>query len=543
MPTDSTRPETPSPAPKIAPTPAPMPTPQPQKSEKAPNAGDTPATTNDTDANQTLEIDHKPKIIISPGNGHVEADLAEAAIAADGRHYTNGSELVRLADRGDGLILERVNEHTLRLELSASIDWGRQNQNSITVRCDPPHAVITALLHSQDRRHLKPLNGLAHQPYLGPDGRLVSEPGYHPESRMYAAFDPEDFRLGEPTFEAAKASAEAIKDLLSEYDFETDVDRSAVVAAALTASVRSSLPLAPAISITATTSGSGKSHMAEVLAAFASPGEPKRGSYPNSEEEARKLMMSLFMEKPAVMIFDDKQEHWKPYGTMNRSLTSPTITDRLLGMNRMSTVSTNVLLIGTGNNIEAERDMRRRVLTSRLAPPVEDPSQRTYAKDPLAIIRERRAEYVGHALTIIRAYQEAGSPTPNVRSIGSYDEWSRHCRHPLIWLGFPDPAQSILDQVSHDPDKEALAQFLAIWFHVFDTESVTTREIVERAGHDTRLMEAMDDLPVSDGRGINPGKLGWFISKNRGRRAGGGSSPGPNRRGDRGASCRKAAAR
>lgn len=106
-----------------------------------------------------------------------------------------------------------------------------------------------------------------------------------------------------------------------------------------------------------------------------------------------------------------------------------------------------------------------------------------------------------------------------VRPIGTYDEWSRLCRQPLIWMGLADPAQSLIDQVSHDPDRQALAALLDVWFDLFGSKSVTVRQIIAKAEEKPLLMEALEDLPVMDGRHINRGKLGWFISKNRGRRA------------------------
>ena len=33
--------------------------------------------------------------------------------------------------------------------------------------------------------------------------------------------------------------------------------------------------------------------------------------------------------------------------------------------------------------------------------------------------------------------------------------WSDYCRYPLMWLGHPDPATALLEQVRHDPDGDA----------------------------------------------------------------------------------------
>jgi hypothetical protein len=36
--------------------------------------------------------------------------------------------------------------------------------------------------------------------------------------------------------------------------------------------------------------------------------------------------------------------------------------------------------------------------------------------------------------------------------------WSDYCRYPLMWLGQPDPATALLEQVRHDPDGDALSR-------------------------------------------------------------------------------------
>jgi hypothetical protein len=92
---------------------------------------------------------------------------------------------------------------------------------------------------------------------------------------------------------------------------------------------------------------------------------------------------------------------------------------------------------------------------------------------------------------------------------------------PLVWLGLPDPAQSLIDQVSHDPERQALGEFLEVWRQCFGSSSVTVRQLVAKTEQRSELLEALEELPVMDGRYVNRGKLGWFIGKNRGRRADG----------------------
>lgn len=463
----------------------------------------------------------KPTIRIVPGEMHLNRAQAENVLADTGNYYTSGSGLVRIIKKGGGgVAVELVNEQTLRTFLSASINWERKGRDNLWLRCDPPQSIVKALLFGQDRDHLKPLNGIARQPYFGDDGALIAQPGYDPGTGVYGVFDPSDYRgLENASREDAEHAISYLNHLLDEFEFEADADRSAALSAIITAVVRPSLSVAPAFNITATTSGSGKSYLADVITLFAGPDEPYRVSYPSGADEAGKLIVTVLNEKPAAVVFDDMQTNWKPFGAINRMLTSPTTTERMLGTNRSATVPTRALFLGTGNNIEPERDLRRRVVTIRLAPRHETPALRSFHGDPVADMRNHRAMAVACVLTIISAFRAAGEPMAAVRPIGTYDEWSRLCRQPLIWMGLPDPAQSLIDQVSHDPDQQALAALLDVWFNLFGSKSVTVRQIIAKAEEKPLLMEALEDLPVMDGRHINRGKLGWFISKNRGRRA------------------------
>jgi hypothetical protein len=61
---------------------------------------------------------------------------------------------------------------------------------------------------------------------------------------------------------------------------------------------------------------------------------------------------------------------WKPFGAINKALTSHTTTERLLGKSGTATARTNSLFLGTGNNTGPIKDMRRRVVTARLAAPI-----------------------------------------------------------------------------------------------------------------------------------------------------------------------------
>jgi hypothetical protein len=413
-----------------------------------------------------------------------------------------------------------MSEQALTKALSTGVDFFTQMSNSGWIRTDPTSRVIQLVHKGQSYDHLPALNGLARQPYFRKqDWRLVSTPGYDPETGIYGVFDPAEFPFPEPTEAAAREALDGLKKLLAEFHFEGPEDRAATLSAILTGAVRSSLSVAPAFNISASAPGSGKSYLGSLLAPFAGPGEPCNVSYPTTSEEATKLVTSTMLTKPAVCLFDDMQTDWIPHSALNRMLTSETVTERLLGSSKMVKVGTATLVIGTGNNVSPIRDMCRRVVTISLVPKTASPATIAYKGNPVALVRQDRGRYVVMALTIVRAWEAAGRPMADVPPIASFGEWSDRCRQPLLWLGEADPAQSLLLQLTEDPDAETLGQLLVAWHDTFGTKATMVREVVSKAcgyGGDA-LEEALAELPVREGKEVNPSRLGWYLKRNTNR--------------------------
>jgi hypothetical protein len=147
----------------------------------------------------------------------------------------------------------------------------------------------------------------------------------------------------------------------------------------------------------------------------------------------------------------------------------------------------------------------------------------TYRSFPVDRVRKCRGVYVAAVLTIIQAWRKAGMPREKVDSIVTFGgAWSDYCRHPLIWLGHPDPATALLEQVRHDPDGDILKGLMTEWYSVFGSTATTVRRAVEAAIFDqANLLDAMREFPVEERGEINRSKLGWLLKKNANRIVGG----------------------
>jgi len=469
------------------------------------------------------EARHKPVIRVVAGDLHRVVDAAEKELANRGQHYQAGGLIVSVATdptSGDPSIVP-TSAPALTRELSVAATWEKYDRRAADwVRCDPPGWHVVVLYDAQIFRYLLPLAGVVRQPYFREsDGQLITQPGYDKAAQRFGVFDARQFVIPDPTPDRARAALRLLEDLLVEFHFVAACDKAAALSAIFTAVVRPSLPNAPAFHVRAPVFGSGKSYLCELIGAFAGPAGNAKVSYPTTSEEATKVILSLLLTSPAVIEFDDMDTDWIPHGTIKRMLTAEHITDRILGVSKTATVSTRTLFLASGNNVGPVRDLLRRVLTIHVDPRCATPATLSYRGSPVEKVRQERGKYVSAVLTIIQAWRTAGSPRAQVSTIVTYGgAWSDYCRHPLIWLGHPDPATALLEQVRQDPDGSSLAALASAWWSAFGSVPTTIRKAVAKAqSSDEDLLDAMREFPIEERGEINRSKLGWLLKKNANR--------------------------
>ncbi len=473
------------------------------------------------------EARHKPVIRVTPGDLDRVLDAAEKVLASSGDLFQAGGLIASISTdpmTGDPSIVP-VSASALTRMLASLATWEKYDgRSSGWMRCDPPTRHLGILCEASNHKHLLNLSGVARQPHFREsDGELVTQAGYDKVSQRFGVFDAKQFPLPDPTREAALAAKALLEDLLKEFHFVHTTDKATALSAIFTAVTRPTLPYAPAFHAKAPVFGSGKTYLCELIGVFGGPGRNSKVSYPTTPEEATKVILSLLLTSPAVVEFDDMDTDWIPHGTIKRMLTAEHITDRILGVSKTATVSTRTLFLGSGNNVGPVRDLLRRVATIHVDPRCATPATLNYQGRPVEKVRKDRGRYVAAVLTIILAWRKAGSPRPDVENIVTFDgAWSDYCRYPLIWLGLPDPATSLLAQVKHDPDSDTLKGLMTEWYRSFGSTPTTVRKAVEAALHGhTDLLDAMREFPVEERGEINRSKLGWLLKKNANRIVGG----------------------
>lgn len=467
----------------------------------------------------------KPTIRVVNGEIHRVVDAAEGELAKSGRFYQQGGLIVTvITDPGTfETRIQDVRQPALVRALAGVASWEKYDARAEDwVRTDPPARHATVLYDSTGYNHLPVIKGLARQPYLRPNGSLMPLAGYDAATNMFGVFDVREFSvLDKPSRADAEKALTLINDLLTEFSFARETDLTAAVSAILTASIRPSLAHAPMFHVRAHMVGSGKSYLCELFTAFATPRRGTPSSFPTDDEECRKMLLAELLCSPAVIEFDNLTSDLLAHKSLCTVLTSEYFSGRILGISKMATVNTRTLFLSSGNNVGPIQDMTRRCITINLSPQCETPATRNFKRPDLIreLLRERSL-YVSAALTIIRAWVEAGRPKAEAKSLASFGDWSEFCRQPLLWLGCADPAASVFESMADDPDRETLGRLLTAWQSVFGNKPTMVREAVKQASlafdDNVELKEVLHD--IADERGeINRRKLGWWIKRHAGR--------------------------
>jgi len=350
----------------------------------------------------------KPTIRVMAGEIHRVVDAAERELAHSRRHYQRGGLIVTVVtDPGTRETrVQDISAPALVRALAGAATWERFDARSEDwMRTDPPARHATVLFDSTSYHHLPVLSGLARQPYLRPDGSLMTAAGYDPSSGMFGVFDAREFSIPDnPNRADALGALAMLNDLLTEFSFPSESDLAATLSAMLTAAVRPSLAHAPMFHARAHMVGSGKSYLCELITAFATPQRGTPTTFPADDEECRKLLLAELLRAPAVIEFDNLTGDLVAHKSLCTVLTSEHMSGRILGVSKTATVNTRALFLSSGNNVGPVQDMTRRCITIHLSPECEIPAARSFTRPELVrdVLRER-GRYVAAALTIVRA--------------------------------------------------------------------------------------------------------------------------------------------
>jgi putative DNA primase/helicase len=437
-----------------------------------------------------------PAIEIKPGGLARMVREAEAALSADPPLlFTRTAVLVR-----PGVIKVQFSDKTkgaaaaLHIQSAAAIHgalterthWVRRNERTKKlVPHDPPKEVSQIIAARAGQWNLPPIAGTISCPTLRRDGSLLSASGYDHSTGLYNFWQGGDLGLSKPaTRNDAEEGLEDLAYLVREFPYESDVDRTILLSGLITPVVRGAIDVAPLHAATAPSPGSGKSYWVD-LASMISTGRrcPVQSASRDELETEKRLTSSILAGLPLINL-DNVNDELKS-DLLCQAVTQLLILVRPLGSSSQIEIENRACFFATGNAFSVTDDLVRRTLICRLDAKMERPENRRFENDPLQIVARDRCRYIRAALQIVRAFLAAGKLPEDLglKPLAGFDDWSNTVRGALVWLGCPDPAESIKTSRNNDPALQALhaviiflrAEFITSPFSVADVIALVDR--------------------------------------------------------------------
>jgi putative DNA primase/helicase len=472
-------------------------------------------------------------IQIRPDALHLIATEGEnALIAAASPVYVRGGLVKPVIDvlpaahgkRTKAARLVEVDTDCLIDHLSRAASWVRYNvRKKEWLPTDPPRNVAQTILSRDGEWSFRRLAGVITAPTLRPDGTILSEAGYDPDTQLLLMDPPKLPAIPEnPTREDAVRSLGLLLGLLKEFPFANEPSRSVALSAMLTVVVRGALAAVPMHATTAPVAGSGKSYIIDLASALGVGDSAPVISAGKTDEETEKRLVSALLNGQSVISIDNVNGELGG-DLLCQMVERPLVSVRPLGSSKLVKIENRASVFATGNNIHLVGDMTRRVIVCALDPQTERPELRKFNFDPFAMVMADRGKYIAAALTICRAYAVAGYPD-QCRPLASFGDWSKVVRSALVWLGCADPVITMEAARAEDPDISDLKALLHSWHGAVGNARLSCAEIINRSRQSMfdnysypELRQALTDV-AEDRRGdISARRLGKYLAAKKGR--------------------------
>jgi len=486
---------------------------------------------------QILEAEQHCGVVIRVlgGRRHEAADQGLVALHSAGvPFYRRDRGLVRVclikAKNTDGQIIMvpgimPITPAMLCRALGQSAYWQKINSKNELVRIDPPDKVVEQVMSMVDEWPFPPLSGVITCPTLRPDGSLLASEGYDLATGLVLYKTVSTPPIPEcPTRDDAEAATICLCDLLGEFPFVNEASKSVALSLIMTPVLRGAFPVAPMHLTNAPQAGTGKSYLADIASAI-STGERCAviSVAPKPEETEKRLIGAALAGYPIIAI--DNVRILLEGDFLCQVTERPLMQLRRLGSSEQIRVTNTFTALANGNNATVADDLVRRTISCALDANMENPEKRTFRTNPLSTVMRNRGAYIAACLTIARAYIAAGKPDRRP-PLPSYEGWSDIDRSSLVWLGYPDPVETMEAARGADPVREDRSAVFSAWHCELKMgERYLAADLAERADHryeydQSLVAPALRDalLSVAAMRGnaglIDPRRLGIWLKKN-----------------------------
>ncbi len=396
------------------------------------------------------------------------------------------------------------------------------------VPTDTPLALVRGVMGESTARKLPVLEGVVGDPVMRTDGTILATAGYSESDCLFSEYDDIlQVPIAEhPTDEQVRRAFATLWRPFDLFPFTDGDMRAGMVAALLTATVRSTIPTAPAFMFEAPSAGSGKSLLAKCVAGLATGRRAVPESPPSKDEEQKKGLFAALRGGARVIFWDNIVA--PVYGTsaLCAFVTSSRYGDRVLGISQKEEYPNRALFLMTGNNPRVEGDACRRVIRVRIDAELEYPSLRAFDLEPESFVLDHRSELWAAALTILRGFQSRGVPRQTKDRAGSFEDWDRMVRQCVLWLGreglasveLGDPYASAIANLDQDPVKDVVSDVLRAWHALFSGEWKRPGDALNALLFEE---EGRSALEAVDSHGLTASRFGFWLKRHANERIGG----------------------
>jgi len=426
--------------------------------------------------------------------------------------------------RAEGsLMLDTLNSMKMHEFIVEHVPFNRISGNPpVPKAISPPRSLSTSFMEGRHHWLFRDLTGMITTPTLREDGTLLIAEGYDTKSGLYLNMKGINYPAipDEPTQDEARVALDALKEPFEEVPFvketidfdEVSPSLSVALSAILTGLIRRTLRSAPLHGFDAAEAGSGKGLCCSVVTNIVTGTDATAITFGDDEHEMKKLLFSALLANDQVIVFDNVTRPLEG-AALNSVLTEATWEERVLGESRTATVPTNALFLASGNNLQINGDMHRRIIAARIDAG-ENPEARSFKRPKLLDwVRDNRARLVVAGLTVLRAYEVAARPDQKLPEYGSFEEWSQRVRGALVWLGEADPCLTRARFKESDPEREALGGVLAALQPISDGAWKKCKDALNAFGTDQGVADALNAAGIAD----TPKSLGIYLSRHNGR--------------------------
>jgi hypothetical protein len=228
--------------------------------------------------------------------------------------------------------------------------------------------------------------------------------------------------------------------------------------------------------------GAGKGLLARCICIIAFGREPHAVTAGANAEELEKRIASELIEGSPALFLDNLNNTAFRSDLLASAITERPARVRLLGRSQMVPLNASAFVILTGNGLTVSEDLARRFVAVDFDPRTEDPEARPFTNDIRVEVTARRKELLAALLSIWR-WGRIATDMQSGLPLGSFAQWCRWVRDPLLALGCHDPAERVSEAKERDGRRQAIVDLFATWWERHGDAPVPLRFLHDDVKH------------------------------------------------------------